>query len=49
VWNETFAIGLPNSTDFQETDEVLHLDIWNFLPDEKLSEKLKRINEVKTK
>jgi len=47
VWNESFAISLPNSTDFQETDEVLHLDVWNFLPDEKLREKLKRINEVK--
>jgi hypothetical protein len=49
VWNESFSVKLaasPNN-DFQESDDVLHVDVWNFLPDETLAEKLRRINEVK--
>ena len=29
------------------SDEILHVDVWNFMPDENLREKLKKINEVR--
>ena len=49
VWNESFSIKLRTSSpvDFQDSDDVLHVDVWNFLPDETLADKLKRINEVR--
>jgi hypothetical protein len=40
-------MSLSNPNDFRDTNEVLHVDVWNFLPDEKLHQKLKKINEVK--
>ncbi len=45
VWSESFEIGLGEEIG---DGYVLHIDVWNFLPaDEKLKEKLKRINEVR--
>ena len=50
-WNEEFVINLPPVSRpeerFQDNQEVLHVDVWNFVPDDKLKEKLKRLNEVK--
>ncbi len=49
-WNETFMLRLgsvrKNKTEDDE-DEVLHVDVWTFSPDEKFGEKLRRIGEVK--
>ena len=28
-------------------DDYLHVDVWNFMPDEKLREKLRKINDVR--
>eukprot|EP00095_Tigriopus_kingsejongensis_P000958 maker-scaffold83_size396513-snap-gene-0.15 protein:Tk00958 transcript:maker-scaffold83_size396513-snap-gene-0.15-mRNA-1 annotation:"conserved hypothetical protein" len=50
-WNEHFVIELPPDKVLAKEERdpllVLHLDVWNFHPDEKFREKLKRINDVK--
>lgn len=51
-WNEHFVIEIPSEKLFgndisHREDLVLHVDVWNFHPDEKFREKLKRINEVR--
>lgn len=43
VWKETFVIDVPEDNE----EEVLHVDVWNFRPDENLREKLRKINEVR--
>ena len=40
VWKETFVLDVS-----EDLEEVLHVDVWNFMPDEKLREKLRKINE----
>ena len=49
IWNESFAVKLSASTitEFQDSDEILHVDVWNFLPDEKIGDKLRTIIDVK--
>ena len=42
VWKETFVLDVA-----EHVDEVLHVDVWNFMPDEKLREKLRKINDVR--
>ena len=43
VWNEAFSIPLPFDS---ITDEIVHVDVWNFTPDEKFKAKLKKIQQV---
>lgn len=45
VWNESFILDLDY--DKPEDTEILHVDVWNFMPDENLREKLRKINEVR--
>ena len=42
VWKETFVLDVS-----EDLEEVLHVDVWNFMPDEKLREKLRKINDVR--
>jgi hypothetical protein len=42
VWKETFVLDVV-----ENVEEVLHVDVWNFMPDEKLREKLRKINDVR--
>lgn len=43
VWNETFVVDMSSEVD----EEILHVDVWNFMPDENLREKLRKINDVR--
>ena len=42
VWKETFVLDVA-----ENVEEILHVDVWNFMPDEKLREKLRKINDVR--
>ena len=42
VWKETFVLDVV-----ENVEEILHVDVWNFMPDEKLREKLRKINDVR--
>ena len=42
VWKETFVLDVA-----ENVEETLHVDVWNFMPDEKLREKLRKINDVR--
>ena len=52
MWQETFILDVPegfncNDPNDENHDEVLHIDVWNFMPDENLREKLRKINDVR--
>ena len=44
VWKETFILDVTKEENLRD---ILHVDVWNFMPDENLREKLRKINDVR--